>query len=128
MKQEVIEAIQELEKAYGKDLVASTPDEQGGAFVIISNLDLGPVYVPLKAWCGFAINHMYPDAQVYPHYFQSDLKRADGIGFSGGFSFPADKWQDRQVVQVSRSSKNWSPAHDTAEIKLEKVLNWMRSL
>jgi hypothetical protein len=128
MKQEVMDAIQELESAYGKDNVAATPDQQGGAYVIVQNLDLGPVYAPSTTWCGFAINHMYPDAQVYPHYFPSEVKRADGSAFGGGFSHPADPWQGHSVVQISRTSKSWNPAQDTAEIKLEKVLNWMRSL
>jgi hypothetical protein len=125
MTTEVEEAIKELENAYGAENVQATADSDGGAYVMVSNLDIGEKYVPSVIWCRFRVTHMYPQAQVYPHFVNAELKRSDSAGFGTGFASPVVH-NEIQTVQVSRSSKNWNPATDTAQIKLEKVLQWIK--
>jgi len=125
MTAEVEEAIKELESAYGAQNVQVTLDADGGAYVIVSNLNIGEKYAPSVIWCRFRVTHMYPQAQVYPHFVNLDLKRTDGAALGVGFASPVAH-NDIQTVQVSRSSKNWNPASDTAQIKLEKVLQWIK--
>jgi len=125
MTKEVEEAIQELKSAYGPENVTSTPDSEGGAYVLVSNLFIGEKYTPSTIWCRFRITHMYPLAQVYPHFVNSELKRSDNQPLGEGFSSSPVVHNEIQTVQVSRTSKKWNPATDTAQIKLEKVLKWM---
>jgi hypothetical protein len=125
MTEEVQQAIEELKLAYGDGNVEATPDNEGGAYVVVNDLDLCDKYEPVKTFCGFRITHMYPEAQVYPHFIVPDLKRADKNPLGAGFSKPM-QWNDREVIQVSRKSNHWNPAVDTAQIKLEKVLKWIR--
>jgi hypothetical protein len=125
LKIEVQEAIDELKVVYGEGSVEVTEDGEGGAYVIVSNADLGEKYAPAVSWCGFRITFMYPDAQVYPHFFTPDLKRTDGKALGTGFGVNVT-WNNRNTVQVSRKSGNWNSAVDTAQIKLEKVLQWLK--
>lgn len=122
---EVNEAITELKNAYGETKVEAIPDNEGGAFVIVRDLSLGDMYVPSIIWCGFRITHAYPIAQVYPHFVNLELKRKDGKPFGGGFSSPVE-WNKLQTIQISRTSRNWNPALDTAHLKLQKVIQWMQ--
>jgi hypothetical protein len=124
MTVEVEEAIKELESAYGVQNVQVTADTDGGAYIMVSNLNIGEKYIPSVIWCRFRITHMYPQAQVYPHFVNLELKRTDGAALGTGFASPV-KHNEVETVQISRSSKNWNPATDTAQIKLEKVLQWI---
>lgn len=125
MKENVLEAINELKIAYGEGNVSAVPDGEGGAYVIVSNLDLGEKYTPSIVWCGFRITHMYPEGQVYPHYLNPDLKRTDGQNYGSGFQSKI-QWNNKETIQVSRTSKNWNPALDTAQLKLEKLIAWIK--
>jgi len=122
---EVAEAIEELKSVYGADNVDTKEDGEGGAYVIVKGLSIGDKYIPSSIWCGFRITYMYPEAQVYPHFVNEELKRADGKDFGSGFSKKVS-WNNLMTVQISRSSKNWRASIDTAQLKLEKVLQWIR--
>lgn len=124
MTDEVEEAIQELKDVYGEQNVSATPDQQGGAYVFVQNLDIGGKYTPSIIWCGFYLTHMYPTPDVYPHFVNPDLQRADRTPLSS--TFQKVQWQNRDAIQVSRRSNHWNPSLDTAQLKLEKVLKWMK--
>src|SRR6185369_10898485 len=99
MTEEVQQAIKELIESYGEESVEVTPDDDGGAYVIVGGCDLCDKYEPVKTICGFRITHMYPEAQVYPHFVTGILKRTDGNELGAGFSKPM-QWNNKEVIQV----------------------------
>jgi len=74
---------------------------------------------------GFLISFQYPRADVYPHFIDGSVSRKDGAALGQGFS--ATTWQDRKALQISRRSNRLDPTIDTAALKLQKVLDWLRS-
>jgi hypothetical protein len=126
MTPEVTEAIRQIRAAFPDNAVIDQDDGGGGAWVIVEAVDVGPIYTPSVTWIGFRITLQYPYADCYPHYVRSDLVRKDGkpLGdaISGGHTF-----QGRTAVQISRRSNKLNPETDTALIKLQKVLSWIRS-
>lgn len=124
MTPEVEDAITELREAFADHTVEVAPDPQGGAYVVVQDLPLGPQYRPARSWVGFAIGFQYPHADVYPHYIDSTLSRVDGAPLGEGMQQPI-QWHDRMATQISRRSTNWNAAEDTATLKLRKVLDWL---
>ncbi len=127
MTPDVEEAISELEAAFPGHAVEVTPDAQGGAYVVIQDLPLGPQYKPERAWVGFVIGFQYPNADVYPLFTDQTLARVDGAPLGDGFQQPIE-WHDRKATQISRRSNGLNPAEDTATLKLSKVLEWLATL
>lgn len=126
MKPEVKKALTEIEAEYSEAQVAVREDGEGGAYVVVEEVDIGPLYRPSKSWIGFRITFQYPYADVYPHYVRGDLSRVDGRGLGEDMS-PNTSFEDRVAVQISRRSNQLDPATQTALIKLKKVLAWLRS-
>jgi hypothetical protein len=122
---EVSEAIKEVKDVFGEDNVEVTSDGSGGAVVIVQKIDVGEKFTPRFIWCGFHISHVYPAADVYPHFVNEGLKRVNNDPLGSGFSGPVD-WQNRKAIQVSRRSNRWNPANDTAYLKLEKVIKFIQ--
>jgi len=120
LKEEVAEAIAEIEATFHDSKVDVREEDQGGAFVVVDPVDPGAVYEQGETWIGFQITFQYPFADVYPHFVRGDLRRTDGAGLVEGMS-PA-QWEQRAAIQVSRRSNHLDPATDTAAIKLLKVL------
>ena len=121
----VAHALVELEQAFPDHAIQSRPDSQGGVWVIIEDIPLGPAFVPAVSWIGFAISALYPRADVYPHYVCPQLSRTDGAPLAAplnaGHVMPGF---ERTAVMVSRRSNRWDPARDTAALKLHRVLLW----
>lgn len=126
MTPEVEAAIVELEAAFVDHTVEVMPDAQGGAYVVVQDLPLGPQYRPERAWVGFVVGFQYPATDVYPHFTDSSLARVDGVPLGEGFAQPV-QWHDRMSTQISRRSNGWNPVDDTAALKLHKVLDWLAS-
>ncbi|HEY3819949.1 MAG TPA: E2/UBC family protein [Polyangiaceae bacterium] len=130
MKEAVARAVEEIKAAFPnndafpKDRVVVKEDDQGGAWVIVEDADVGELYEAPKSWIGFRITFQYPNADVYPHFVRSDLlrkdKRALGEATQGGQNF-----MGRPAIQLSRKSNRLNPATDTALLKLVKVLHWL---
>lgn len=127
MTPEVEQAIVEIKAAFEGHRVDVMPEPQGGAYVVVHDLMIGDHYNPQVTWFGFLITFQYPNADVYPHFIDGGVKRADSRAHGGGFSGPTT-WPGSagQVIQVSRRSNRWNPAFDTAATKLAKVLEWVR--
>jgi hypothetical protein len=126
---DVAAAVEEIRASYAGHRVEATPEGQGGAYVIVHDLEFGDHYTPSSGWMGFLIDFQYPSSYVYPHFIDADVKRTDGQAHGESFSGPT-LWPGRpekQAWQVSRRSYRWNPAFDTAANKLEKVLEWIRS-
>ena len=126
---EVEEAIEEIRQAYLGHPVEVEPDGQGGAYVVVDDLEIGDQYAPSTSWVGFQIGFQYPQADVYPHLIDIKVRRLDGQALGEGFSDPNSpmQWRSRTAIQVSRRSKRLNPATDTAALKLAKVLDWIKS-
>ncbi len=122
----VEEAIAEIRCAFVDHQLEVEPEPQGGAYVIVHDLSLGTQYRPLATWCGFLINFQYPYSDVYPHFIDGAVQRADGIQLGVAFQGP-QIWQHRSAFQVSRRSNRWNPSIDSASTKLVKVIEWLRA-
>jgi len=123
---EVAAGIEEIRISLPGHVVESSDDGQGGAYVIVRELEIGERYVPSRAWCGFQITFQYPRADVYPHFLDGKIVRADDKPHGGGIT--AGVWQNLSVLQLSRRSTRWDAEMDTAATKLAKVLDWFRAL
>lgn len=126
MTPDVTAAIEEVKQAFPGHQVDVTPEPQGGAYVVVHDLPVGTQYVPPVSWIGFLITFQYPYADVYPHFVEPALRRADGAGHGVGIAGPMP-WDGRTALQVSRRSNHWNAAADTAALKLTKVIEWLRS-
>src|SRR5687768_8391968 len=100
MTPEVEAAIEEIRQAFPGHRVHVEPEAQGGAYVTVTDLDVGDTYVPSNTWFGFLITFQYPRADVYPHFVDAGLKRADQRPHGNGFSGPIE-WRGRKALQVS---------------------------
>lgn len=125
MNPSVTAALAQLNRAFSGHAVSVLEDGHGGAFVIVDDLGLGPAFTPSRSWVGFQIPALYPRADIYPHYVCPELGRADG----GPLTTPLNSGRlmpgfNRPASMVSRRSKRWDPARDTAALKLQRVLMW----
>lgn len=118
----VSEAIGAVRGHFAGKPVEVIPDGVGGAYVIISSIEVGDKYVPTLTWLGFQVNAAYPASDVYPHY-TGRLTRADGQPH--GQAIQQVSWQGRDALQLSRKSNGWNPALDNAALKAEKVITWL---
>jgi hypothetical protein len=122
---EVSLAVDQLRESFPASRIDVEPDGEGGARVKVCDIDLGGKYTPQTSWCAFVIPFQYPRADVYPHFIDSSVKRADGQPFGPGIQMTT--WANISAIQVSRRSNHWDPSIDTAALKLAKVLEWLRS-
>ena len=122
---EVADAIEEIRSHFDETVATVIEDGQGGAYILVEEVDLGEKYYPARSWIGFQVTFQYPYSDVYPHFVRGDLSRADGAAL--GEATSAGQFQGRQAIQVSRRSNHVNPATDTALLKLLKVIDWIRS-
>jgi hypothetical protein len=126
MTPEVAFAIEEIKCAFPDNRVDVVADGDGGAFVTVDNVNLGPTYDPEISWLGAHVSFQYPRADVYPHFVDGKLRRKDNNSLGEGFSGPTE-WHGRASIQISRRSNRLNPTQDTAALKFLKVLEWIRS-
>src|SRR5207253_3030941 len=75
MKAEVSTAIEELKRQFTASSVTASEDSQGGAYVLIDALSLGPRFRPERTWMGFQIPAQYPYADIYPVFIGAETTR-----------------------------------------------------
>ena len=126
MTPEVENAVLEIRRTFPGHEVTVEPEQQGGAYVFVHDLELGKGYSPATSWVGFLIDFQYPRSDVYPHFLDPGIQRTDGKGHGDGISGPTN-WHERSALQISRKSNRWNPATDSAAAKLIKVLEWFTS-
>ena len=120
----VQEAVEEIKRAFNDHPVSVEEEEQGGAYVTVSDLFIGSQYEPERSNCSFTITFQYPHADVYPHFLDAKIVRKDKKNHPQGFSLAA--WRGNSALQISRRSNQLDPAVDTAALKLLKVLQWIQ--
>lgn len=124
MTPEVAAAVDELKAAF-PDTTVEVTQEGDSVVVLLDPIDPGAPYVQRSTWVGFRITFQYPYSDVYPHFVRGDLARTDGAALSEGMTVTT--FADRPAVQISRRSNRLNPATDTAVIKLQKVMEWLRT-
>jgi hypothetical protein len=120
----VAAAVHGLRQACPDQEVLVREDGEGGAYVIVEDVPLGPPYASMSTWVGFRLPFTYPYSEVYPHFVRGDLARLDGGPLGPATS--AGTFEGRPAIQVSRKSPRWDPTVDSAAGKLERVLAWLR--
>lgn len=125
LKTDVADAIEGIKATFpGKEVIVSA-DADGGASVIVEDIDLGMPFDQEKTWFGFRIGFQYPHGDIYPHFVRNDLKRKNASGLGPGLT-PNHNFLGRNAIQISRRSNYWDPTRDTAALKLLKVIEWLR--
>ncbi len=126
MTPEVEKAAQEIKDLFSDKKIDVAEVSDGGACVIVHDIELSATYSPQLTWIGFIIGFQYPRVDVYPHFIEPSIKRVDQAALGEGFSGPTE-WQKRSCIQVSRKSNRLDPSIDTAATKLIKVIEWINS-
>jgi hypothetical protein len=125
VNEKVLKAVEQIRTCFRDRTVVVRDDSEGGAYVIVEDAALGDPYAQETTWIGARITSQYPYADVYPVYVRGDLARLDGKALGDGTS-PNVAFEGRTSVQVSRRSNHLNPARDTAAMKLQKVLVWLK--
>lgn len=124
MKIEVSTGIEELKKQFNSSAFTIREDEQGGAYVVIESVSLGPRYQPETTWVGFHIPAQYPYADIYPVFIGDEVRRVDGIEFAAPVT-RGHVFQERAAIQVSRRSGTAQNGLQKVTAKLLKVLDFL---
>ena len=127
MKQEVAKAIEELKRAFPSSEVSIQEDGDGGAYVIVEDVELGSRYEPSSTWLGGHIPALYPYADIYPLFIADNVHRVDGVAFKAPVTHGA-QFLDRPAIQVSRRNNHTQHYPQTALAKFVKVLNFLEEL
>ena len=127
MKAEVSAAIEDLKRQFPASSVTAREDGQGGAYVLIDGLSLGPRYRPEHTWMGFQIPAQYPYADIYPVFIGAESNRRDGGQFSAPVT-PGHQFEGRAAIQVSRRSAAAAHGTQSATAKVLKILDFLDKL
>ena len=119
-------AIGEIEDTFAPSPVVVEPDDQGGARVIVEEAPLGPPFVQSVTWLGAHLPAQLPYSDVYPVFVDAKLRRSDGSALVAPMT-PGHSFMSRPAIQVSRRSNRVDLNTQTAAMKLQKVLHWMRT-
>jgi len=131
MKAAVVEALADLRKGLVGHAIEVMEDGEGGAYVVVEGLSLGPHFSPGLSWIGFHLAWTYPDSDVYPHFIDA-VVRYIGNGsapvatptgnlpaaFSAGAMMPGFQ---RGAIQISRRSNHRDANTDSALYKLLRI-------
>jgi hypothetical protein len=137
MKPGVEAALAELRAGLPDNNLRQLEDGEGGACAIVDDLFIGENWTPSVVWIGFHITWPYPDADIYPHFLDPQVKYVGSQearnqhpegnlpvpmsrgGTMPGFNLPA--------IQISRRSQRRNVETDSALQKLMRVLALLRS-
>jgi hypothetical protein len=112
-------------------------DGQGGAFVIVDDIEIGDHFAPSCFWIGFHITWADEDADIYPHFIPADVRYVGGgaapnehpegdlpTAMGRGHEMPGFKLP---AIQISRRSTHRNAATDSALHKLLRVIEFLRT-
>jgi len=137
MKAAVEAAIAELRAGLPDLTVRDLADPDGGAFVIVDDVDIGAGFSPSISWIGFQITWTYPDSDVYPHFIDP------GVRYVGGGDAPVEHAEgnlptamsrgakmpgfELPAIQVSQRSNRRNADTDTSLCKLLRIIEFLRT-
>lgn len=124
---EIQVALDELRATFPDSLVTFEESGDGGAWVRVEPVDLGPAYKQRTSWITFHLPYVYPESDIYPMFIRPDLARADGQPLGEGFAQPVGcgPTGSQQGTQLSRRTPTLEPDTNTAVGKVLKVLKWV---
>jgi hypothetical protein len=130
VKDSVLAGLEEVVHGFGISQVRIVPDGQGGVWIEISDVELGPPYAQDLTFAICLLPFNLPAADVYPLFVRHDLSRLDGRELGQGFQVITLQWPGdsvpRTVAQVSRRTRG-AFTLQTPRQKIDKVLDWVRS-
>jgi len=127
MKTEVSSSIEELKRQFDGSAFTIREDGQGGAYVLIEPVSLGPRFRPASTWMGFQIPAQYPYADIYPVFIGAEVSRADGVPFAAPVTC-GPHFEGRPAIQVSRRNSTAQSGLQRVSAKLLKVLDFLEKL
>lgn len=127
MNQTVATAIHELELAFPSSTVTSRDDGNGGAYVIVESVTIGPKYDPSLTWFGGHIPALYPYADIYPMFIDASVRRTNGMPFTGPIT-SGGQFEKRPALQVSRINNQTQNYPQKAVAKFLKVQHFLVEL
>jgi hypothetical protein len=127
MKVEVSSGIEELKRQFGASTLTVREDGQGGAYVVMEPVTLGPKYKPEVTWVGFQIPAQYPYADIYPVFIGGNIARANGTPFNAPVT-PGHHFEGRPAIQVSRRNSAAQSGLQKVGAKILKVLDFLERL
>lgn len=127
MKVEVSTAIEELKRQFSGSSLVVREDGQGGAYVLMEPVALGPKFRPEATWVGFQIPAQYPYADIYPIFIGDDVSLANGVAFQAPVT-RGHNFEGRAAIQVSRRSAAAQSGTQKATAKVLKVLDFLEKL
>ncbi|HYW48360.1 MAG TPA: hypothetical protein VE959_36180 [Bryobacteraceae bacterium] len=127
MKVEVSSGIEELKRQFSPASFTVREDGQGGAYVVMEPITLGPKFRPESTWVGFQIPAQYPYADIYPVYIGANVVRASGVPFTTPVT-PGHHFEGRPAIQVSRRNSSAQSGLQKVGRKILKVLDYLEKL
>ena len=127
MKQGVASAIEELKRAFPSSDVDSREDGNGGAYVIVEDVEIGSRFRPSSTWMGGHISALHPYADIYPLFIADNVRRVDGVAFEPPVT-PGAQFLGRPALQVSRRNNHTQHFPQSAVAKFLKVLRFLEDL
>lgn len=127
MKIEVSTGIEELKRQYPTASFTIREDGQGGAYILIEPVSLGPKYRPTTTWIGFQIPALYPYADIYPVFIGADIVRADGTVFAAPVT-RGHQFEGRAAIQVSRRNGAAVTGSQKVTAKILKIVDFLEKL
>lgn len=127
MKVEVSSGIEELKRQFGGSTFTVREDGQGGAYVVLEPVALGPKFRPDSTWLGFHIPPQYPYADIYPVFIGANIARANGAPFAAPVT-PGHIFEGRAAIQVSRRNSAAQSGLQKVGAKILKVLDFLEKL
>ena len=127
MKVEVSAGIEDLKRQFSTSSFVVREDGQGGAYVVMQPVTLGPKYRPAATWVGFQIPAQYPYADIYPVFIGADVSRADGVAFVAPVT-RGHNFEGRPAIQVSRRNTVAQSGQQKVPAKILKVLDFLENL
>jgi len=127
MKVEVSSGIEELKRQFSAASLAVREDGQGGAYVVMEPVTLGPKFRPETTWVGFQIPAQYPYADIYPVFIGANVARANGVPFTTPVT-PGHHFEGIPAIQVSRRNSSAQSGMQRVGTKILKVLDYLEKL
>lgn len=127
MKAEVVTGIEELKRQFSSSAFTVRDDGNGGAYVTMESISLGPRYRPESTWMGFHIPAQYPYADIYPVFIGANTSRVDGVAFTAPVT-PNHQFENRPAIQVSRRSGAAQNGLQKATAKILKILDFLEKM
>lgn len=137
MKDEVADAIKELEAGAPGTGVRWKEDDSGGAYVIVDGIDVGTSFSPATAWIGFHVTWACRDADVYPHFIAPEVtyvgngdapnQHPEGnlpTSMTRGATMPGF---ELPAIQISRRSNRRDAETDSPLQKLLRIVQFLRT-